>query len=215
MPTGGAGINRMSELGRCMSRYNMARYCKLRTTVRQDPRQPLRRCRATSPCRGGFSCRENVSAVVQRHAWAHVKTHAKPSAPQPPPGVARASRPWTIMLLQQSAFLQLCMDARQDPRQPLRRWRATSPCRGGFSCRENVSAVVQRHAWAHVKTHAKPSAPQPPPGVARASRPWTIMLLQQSAFLQLCMDARQDPRQPLRRWRATSPCRWSLGHLPV
>ena len=60
------------------------------------------------------------------------------------PGVARASRHWTIMLLQQSAFYKPRTDARQARRQPLRRYRATSPCRGGFSCRENVSAVVLR-----------------------------------------------------------------------
>ena len=58
--------------------------------------------------------------------------------------VARASRPWTILLLQQSAFFKLRTDARHDRRQPLRRCRATSPCRGGVSCRENVSAVVLR-----------------------------------------------------------------------
>ena len=46
-------------------------------------------------------------------------------------GVARASRPWTIMLLQHGAFFKLRTDARHDRRQPLRRGRATSPCRGG------------------------------------------------------------------------------------
>ena len=59
-------------------------------------------------------------------------------------GVARASRPWVIVLLQQSAFFKLRTTARHARRQPLRRCRATSPCRGGFSCRENVSAVVLR-----------------------------------------------------------------------
>ena len=73
-------------------------------------------------------------------------------------GVARASRPWTIMLLQQSAFFKLRTTARHDRCQPLRRCRATSPCRGGFSCRENVSAVVLRPC-----TTSRHARRQPPP----------------------------------------------------
>ena len=75
-----------------------------------------------------------------------------------------AARPWTIRLLQQSAFFKLRTTARHDRCQPLRRCRATSPCRGGFSRRENVSAVVLRPC-----TTARHARHQPPPPTHHAA----------------------------------------------
>ena len=109
-------------------------------------------------------------ARSSNYAWTHVMTGANPSGAVAP-GVARVSRPWTIMLLQQSAFFKLRMDARQAQRQPLRRCRATSPCRGGFSCRENWSAVFLRPCTTarHDRRHP-PQPPQKPPSALVPSR---------------------------------------------
>ena len=133
-------------------------FFKLRTDARHDRRQPLRRCRATSPCRGGSSCRENWSAVVLRPCTTARQARRQPLRSSASPGVARASRPWSGVARPSRPWSGVA--------RPSRPWSGVArPSRPWQLCYYN-KACYSNYARTHVMTGANPSGAVVPPPLA-------------------------------------------------